>query len=297
MTEVERKNKKIKPILIEKEKLLALPAEERKKILDKGIWIQYPFAEKLISRFEELLHQPKRHRMEGRTLIGPTSNGKTSIVEEFIEIQRQKSGMDENSYYEILRVEAPEIPSVKSLYIEIFSKCNMFHMARSGTAEQLKQDLIKLLRKLNVKMLFIDEIHNLLTAQNDRILKQILNALKGLANRLRIPIVLIGTEEAKDIIQRDDQVLERYEIIYLNNWKKNGYFKLLLKTFENALPLREQSNLHEPEIAEIIYNISEGIIGKVSKIIRKCGKEAIDRGTEKITKQLIIDIKNEKISS
>lgn len=267
--------------------ILELPDKARIKIIKKGIWVQYPLADKLISHLEELLYQPKRPRMEGRGIIGDTNNGKTSIVQEFIDIQKRKSGNKDDDFYDILYVEAPEVPSVKSLYIEILTECNLKHSTKTGTTEQLKQKMLKALRDLNVKMLFIDEIHNLLSAQNERILQQCLNALKGLSNRLQIPIILVGTEEAEGVIKSDGQILSRYRIIRLNKWKKDKSFLLLLKSFEKALPLRKPSNLHNSEISKMMYELSEGILGNISIIIRESAIEAIKTGEERITTRII----------
>ena len=51
-------------------------------------------------------------------------------------------------------------------------------------------------RQLDVRMLIIDEIHSILagTFREQRI---VLNAIRFLANDLRIPLVCVGTHEAK----------------------------------------------------------------------------------------------------
>jgi len=269
------------------QKILELSAEERIKIIRKGIWVQYPLANELIYLLEELLEQPKRPRMEGRTIIGPTGNGKTSILQEFKDLQRKKSNRSEEDFHEIIYVESPKTPSVKSLYIEILSECGTPEAAKSGNTEQLKLKVIRLFEDLKIKMLIIDEIHDLLTAKSDRILTQCLNALKGLSNRLQIPIILIGTEKAEEVIKRDSQVLSRYPIIHLYKWEKDIPFLLLLQAFEDSLPLRKDSSLIQPEIAELIYDISGGILGEVAKIVRESAIESIKSGIEKITKNII----------
>lgn len=273
---------------------LELSAEERINIIKKGIWVQYPLANKLMKFLEDLSTQPKRPRMEGRTIIGPTNNGKTSIIQEFIDIQRQKRGYSDDSVYEYIYVEAPEIPSVKSLYIEILSACNI--SVKAGTAEQLKQKVLQVLRNLNVKMLFLDEIHNFLNAQNERIMSQCRNALKGLSNRLQIPIILIGTEDAEEVLKGDSQVLNRYKIIRLHEWKKDQNFLLLLQAFEQALPLKKASNLYKKEISSKIYDLSKGILGTIATLLQESAIEAILTGTERITLEIINKLHDDKFA-
>lgn len=265
-----------------------MPKDIRIDIVLKGVWVRYPKADEFIRFLEKLSRQPKRPRMEGRLIVGPTNNGKTSIIQEFIHLQKDRNGYDDASFYEYLYVETPEIPSVKALYTEIGTKCN--HPNLSGTAEQLKLRVLRTLKDLKVKMLFIDEIHNLLTAQNERILNQCRNALKGLSNRLQIPIILIGTEEAEDVLQGDPQVLNRYPIIRLHPWKNDNDFRLLLHAFETQLPLQKASNLHNITLAKKIYDLSDGILGNVSTIVRESAIEALERGTERITLKIINEL-------
>jgi len=275
---------------------LDLPAHKRIEIIEKGIWVRYPLADELIDHLERLLNQAKRPRMLGRSLIGATGNGKTTIIQAFMDIQKKKQGIDKEDSYEFLYVEAPEVPSVKSLYLQILSAINMPKTAKKGTAEQLKDIVIEKLGDLDVKMLFIDEIHNFLQAQSDRIIQQCLNVLKGLSNRLKIPIILIGTEEAEKVIRRDSQVLSRYRIIRLSKWKLDKSFQTLLNTFERVLPLKNESNLHKKTIAKLIYQLSGGVLGEVANIITESAIEAISRGTERISYKLITDLHKDKFA-
>lgn len=211
MTEIEDAVRDLTPEALQ---ALEKTAKERLKIISEGIWVQYPKADEIIKILERISRQPRTIRMRGRMIVGPTGNGKTTTIQEFIERQKRESRYEGSPDYEYLYVEMPEVPSVKALYIEILSTCNI--IPKYGTAEQHKHRVLETLRGLKVKILFIDEIHNLLSAQNERILTQCRNALKGLSNRLRIPIILIGTEDALNVIEGDPQVKNRYPPLRLN---------------------------------------------------------------------------------
>ena len=261
-----------------------LPSEKRIGLIEKGLWIKYPLAQDLMNFLEDLDNQPRRPRMMGRALVGPTGNGKTSIIQQFIQYQLKKQNLDSNCK-KYLYVPMPPNPTIKTLYIRILSACN-FEIIR-GTAEELWQKVLRGLNDLGVRMIFIDEIHNLLNSQNDRVLSQCRDVLKDISNSLMIPIVLIGTEKAEAVLKSDQQVLSRYPIIRLNQWKNNKAFRQLLSTFERGIRLRNPSHLEQPEIANRIYEISEGIIGGVAEIVTGCAIEAIKNGTEQITLELI----------
>lgn len=254
-------------------------------------WVLYPRANEYIKELKRALRQKKSVRMRGLMLIGETNVGKTSLIQEFIDINSDPT--DKSKEWDFLYVEAPENPSIKSLYIEILSACKI--TAIWGTTEQLKQRVITSLRDLHVRMLFIDEIHNLLTAQNNRILMQCRNAFKGLSNRLQIPIVLIGTDEAKQVIEGDLQVRNRYPVLELVPFENDESFETLLYTLESRLPLRKTSNIFINPLRNYIYELSKGFLGNVAIILKESAIEAIERGSEKINKNIIDDLKKKGV--
>ncbi len=275
---------------LDEEVIEILSAEKYKRmdyILD-WTWVQYPKAEEFLKELNRARRQKKSVRMRGAMIIGQTNIGKTSLIQEFIDSNSNPN--DKTKKYEYLFVEAPEKPSIKALYLEILSRFNI--QASWGTAEQLKQRVIRVLKDKNVKMLFIDEIHNLLTAQSTRILTQCRNAFKGLSNRLQIPIILIGTEDAKEVMDGDPQVRNRYPIFELTPWEKDDEeFQSLLYTLESKLPLRKASNIFISPILDKIYELSYGVLGNVAVIVKESALEAIERGTEKITLKIIEDLR------
>jgi hypothetical protein len=73
----------------------------------------------------------------------------------------------------------------------------------------LRQRTRVLARQLEIRMLIIDEIHSILagTYREQRI---ILNAIRFLANDLRIPLVCVGTHEAKQALMTDQQLADHF---------------------------------------------------------------------------------------
>ena len=70
--------------------------------------------------------------------------------------------------------------------------------------------VLQVLKRLNVRILIIDEVHNLL-AGTTAIQREFLNLLRFLGNQLKIPIVCVGTREAYFAIRSDDQLENRFE--------------------------------------------------------------------------------------
>lgn len=69
---------------------------------------------------------------------------------------------------------------------------------------------VRLLRETSVRLVVIDEVHNLLSGSPLQ-QRRMLNLLRWLGNELQIPLVAVGTAEALRAIQSDDQLANRFE--------------------------------------------------------------------------------------
>ena len=98
------------------------------------------------------------------------------------------------------------------------------------SASTLRHRACVLARQLDVRVLVIDEIHAMLagTYREQRIF---LNALRFLANDLRIPLVCAGTHEAKQALMTDQQLADRFEARELPAWKDDVACQALLASF------------------------------------------------------------------
>jgi len=92
-------------------------------------------------------------------------------------------------------VQMPPAPSERDLYEELLVSMGCVLPAHQGVTT-LRQRTRVTARQLEVRMLVIDEIRSILagTFREQRI---VLNAIRFLANDLRIPLVCVGTREAK----------------------------------------------------------------------------------------------------
>ena len=73
--------------------------------------------------------------------------------------------------------------------------------------------------------------------------KRFLNALRYLANELRISIVCLGTEEMMRVIRSVSSVENRFPPTILPRWRTDDEFRQLLASFEKIIPLKYPSDL------------------------------------------------------
>ncbi|QUE31242.1 TniB family NTP-binding protein [Francisella philomiragia] len=270
--------------------------EETKKIIDEStdkridylyrpVWINYPKTIDIVKLLNSLLRRPKQPRMQNLLLIGESNIGKTSLINYFHSLHPNYTSEDEEGMSiankTLVIAQSPATADEKGLYMSILDTF-WTPFRPTDTTAKLRYQLIHLMKLCNVKMLIIDEIHNLLsgTAAKQR---AVMNAIKNLGNELLIPIIGIGTKDAALVLHSDPQHASRFDIVTLPKWDLDKDFRSLLKSFEMKLPLKEASNLASKEKATLLYTISEGNLGDLHKLLIECCITALETNVESIT--------------
>lgn len=269
--------------------LLKLSNDDRKREIRKikdSRWIGYPLANEILNELEDLLTHPKSHRMINMVLYGNTNNGKSRLINKFM--SRHKAyevNNDAETIIPVVLIEMPSAATPTGLFSRILGEMWVPTSPSSNKEEKLNQ-IKRVFERYKVNMLIIDEFNNLAdTSRNYQL--QVINTIKSLGNQLQIPIVLVGTEDAKNIIRSDQQTRNRYKPKELKQWDLNDDFMNVLVNFEMSLPLKKPSVLTNELIAQKILAKSDGWLGEMAELLTLAAIKAIDEGTEKITAKLL----------
>ena len=259
--------------------LARLPADERIQRLRADRWIGYPRAVEALNRLEALYAWPNKQRMPNLLLVGPTNNGKSMIVEKFRRTHPASSDADQE-HIPVLVVQMPSEPSVIRFYVALLAAMGAPLRPRPRLPE-MEQLALALLRKVGVRMLVIDELHNVL-AGNSVNRREFLNLLRFLGNELRIPLVGVGTRGAYLAIRSDDQLENRFEPMMLPVWEANDDCCSLLASFTASLPLRRPSSIATLDMARYLLTRCEGTIGELAHLLMAAAVAAVESGEEAI---------------
>lgn len=262
-----------------------LPAGERVELIRADRWIGYPKAVETVARLEALLGWPDKQRMPNLLLVGPTNNGKSMIVEKFRRGHLPVTEPD-REHIAVLCVQMPSEPSVLRFYIALLAALGAPLQPRWRLAE-VEQMSLSLLRSTGVRMLVIDELHNVLAgAGSSR--REFLNLLRFLGNELHIPIVGVGTREAYLAIRSDDQLENRFEPVVLPLWIVSADTVSLLASFAAALPLQHPSNIATDDMAQYVLARCEGTIGELAHLLTAAAIAAVESGEESINQRTLV---------
>jgi len=126
----------------------------------------------------------------------------------------------------------------------------------------------------------IDEIHSL-QAGTIREQARFLNMLRFLDNELRVPLVCVGTAQARNALRTDDQLVRRFEAFALPPWREGEDFNGLMSTLIRTLPLRRESQIDEKMLTRIL-SVRGGITSRIFLIMSQLAIAAIESGEERI---------------
>ena len=267
------------------QKVALLPDDERIQRIRSDRWIGYPRALDALNRLEALYTWPTKQRMPNLLIVGPTNNGKSMIIEKF---RRTHPPITEEhrENISVLSVQMPSEPSIIRFYAALLAAVGAPFRPRQRLAE-LEHMALKLLRAVDVRILVIDELHNILAGKGNN-QREFLNLLRFLGNELRIPLVGVGTPEAYLAIRSDNQLENRFDPIVLPLWKEGEDLSSLLASFASALPLRRRSSIFTPSMSRYLLTRSEGTIGELARLLTSAAIAAIESGEEEINTRTLV---------
>jgi DNA polymerase III delta prime subunit len=259
--------------------------DDRISLIQSDIWIGFPRAEQVLDRLQNLIEAPRQTRMPGLLVHGASGIGKTMIARNLSRrYAPEYDSMAGVTHTPLLLLQAPPAPDERRFYLHILAAVGAPATAiavRSQNVASLEVRVIALLRDLGLRMIIIDEVHNLL-AGTHREQRRFLNVLRYLSNELEISLVCFGVSEAVDAIRGDVQLARRLDEHHLPNWRDDSEFSNMIQTLIAAMPLEKKSNLKVKSLRQILA-LTGGITSRVFSLVKDLAIDAIRSGEECIT--------------
>ena len=271
-------------------KYLEMSDEERIYFIQKDKWIDYPLANKVLLKMQDIFNAPKSIRSRGMLLYGDSNNGKTAILKKFYRNFSKDEYIDEDEdlihLMPIVYVISEFSSDESIMFSKILSAMNV-PVNHKEKVTKKKEEVIYNLGIMKTKLIIIDEIQNVLQGPYNK-MTQLITSLKTLNNTTAIPIILAGTQDAMSAISIDNQTKSRFKPLELPNWNNDENFSRFITTIEAMLPLKKASNLYQNyELLTYLHELSNGCIGEVIDILKDASIYAIRTKSEKITKKEI----------
>ncbi|MEX0083634.1 ATP-binding protein [Clostridium butyricum] len=247
----------------------------------------------------------------GFSLIGVSGMGKTTAINRILNSIPQV--ILHKEYNEIpicmtqltwLKLDCPFDGSLKSLCLELFLKIDNIlgttYYKKYNTARLSANAMLALMGEIakvsNLGMLIVDEVQHLSTAKSGGA-EKMLNYFVTLINTIGVPVVLVGTPKALEILQSEFRQARRGsgqgDMIW-DRLKKDEQFTLLLEGVWDYQWTEERVELKE-EFVDVIYDESQGIIDIAIKLFVMAQVRAISSRKKAISVALIRQVAKENL--
>lgn len=287
-------------------------------ILRQGYISRNPTTLEYVQRFNEGYKQILNNDYElkfknnasGFTIVGVSGMGKTTTINRILYkipqvILHSKYKDKILNMYQVtwIKLECPHDGSIKALCLSFFKKIdnilntNYFRKYGSGrlSANAMIPIMAQICRSINLGVLVIDEIQNLNSAKSGGA-EKMLNFFLNLINEIGVPIILIGTPSAINILQSKFRLARRNSsmgAIYWDKLDKDMNWQLFIEGMWEYQWTSQYTELTD-ELSEILYEESQGIIDVALKIYAMAQVKAItSTKSEKITVNLIKKVSRE----
>ena len=160
------------------------------------------------------------------------------------------------------------------------------HQIPNGTTANLRDRTYQVLKVCNVKMLIIDEA--------DRLKPKTFADVRDFSDRLRISVVLVGTDRLDALIRRDEQVYNRFRACYRFKTLTGEQFRQTVEIWERqVLCLPVASNLTSNEMLNILQKATRGYIGLLDMVLREADIRSLEKGLPRIDKATLQEVTEE----
>lgn len=247
----------------------------------------------------------------GFSLIGVSGMGKTTAINRILNSIPQV--ILHRQYKEVplsmtqlawMKLDCPYDGSLKALCLEFFLKIDNIlgttYYKKYNTARLSANAMLPLMGQIakvsNLGMLIVDEVQHLSTAKSGGA-EKMLNYFVTLINTIGVPVVLVGTPKALEILQSEFRQARRGsgqgDMIW-DRLKKDEQFTLLLEGLWDYQWTEERVELKE-EFVDLIYDESQGIIDIAIKLFVMAQVRAISSRKKAISVALIRQVAKQNL--
>jgi len=248
----------------------------------------------------------------GFTIIGLSGVGKTSAVTRVLNLYPQV--IVHSRYRDIplvlkqivwLKLDCPHDGSLKGLCMEFFEAVddvagtNYFELyaKRSITIELMIKRMVQIARLHCIGVLVIDEIQHLILAKGGGS-EKMLNFLVTLVNKIGIPVVLVGTTRAMEVLQREFRQARRSSghqgDLFWDRMNNDVSWDIFVSTMWKSQWTRQIAPISK-EFKDALYYESQGIVDIAVKLYAMAQIRAIGLQTDTLTPDDFHVVASEKL--
>ena len=195
-------------LLPDVQELLSQPADVRINFAQQDCWVPYPEAKKILDRMDRLYAAPLRTRTKSMLVVGKPNAGKTSLKNRFLAQYPAIDAPDgSRTIYGVLHIEAPSKADSRAFCMAVLDQLGAPY--GDGSFAVLSNQVLRVMRETEVRMLVVDEMHNFLVGRRD-MRDALMNLIRSICNVLHISVIAFGKPNAQGVFVNDSQLSSRF---------------------------------------------------------------------------------------
>ncbi len=241
------------------------------------------------------------------SIIGHSGAGKSTTVEHILGAYPQCIFHPALNLTQIvwLKVDCPKDGSVKELGLSILRAFDDAMGTSFAPRPEARVTAAMLTSRVNhlavahhLGALVIDELQNLSVKKSGG-REEMLNWFQELVNQIRLPVLVLGTYKARNVLQLDLRHARRLSVLGSEVWdplNKDADFDHLVGAMWRYMLLREPGELIE-EMRTVIYEETQGIRAFIVDMFVVAQLHALGKGIESLTPELFRKVAREEFAA
>jgi energy-coupling factor transporter ATP-binding protein EcfA2 len=209
------------------------------------------------------------------SLEGPTGAGKTTLIRDYAALFPTEDRPD-GVHMPVFYMPMPSPATTKGTASKMLSYLGD-PAAQRGTQWSLDYRLANLIPACGVELVILDDFHNLIETETDRVLEKVSDWLKALIKETGVPFLVIGIEGKVERILQANRELSRLfavrETLYPFTWdwsnpEANAEFVQFMTVTEQLVGLPLTTDVSRDEILWRLHYATDGIVANLMNLIR-----------------------------
>lgn len=276
-------------------------AAKRRALMDETI-IDTPRASEAFEKMEYLIEHGRQKPNGGKMclpIFAKSQSGKSTLLESFAARKNDVPNVPERAI-PVLLVTLEANATRKTLaqnILEAIGDHGWETGPQSGTETILFQRVRKLLKFANTELLVVDESHELVHSENEKVAYSVGETFKRMLIKGVCPIVLSGIEKGRRIFQ-NEQLLQRslppVELAPLKAENPSdltlffGFLAKYLKAIEAKGVADNATALLDREIAACFLEVSGGVLGVACNLLKEAVRIMTYEGRDDLERAYLV---------
>lgn len=263
---------------------MRLKPEQIEKLASlRDVWINHDQTQEILDEilnfYETNLHSETVSLMR---LSGPTGSGKSTLI------SRMTASLDNPK--DVLYVTVPEECTKKNLVLNILTALGDPKAGR-GSRGDMEARLPRFIRHLGIKLIVLDEFQHLVSRHTHKIYYEVADWVKAEAERLGVPILMVGLPEIEEVLIANPQVDRRtyhkcdIEPFSFETRENAEAFASFLRLVDRELPFAGKSSLTDIQVMQAVMHATGGCVGYIMRLIISATELAMLDGAEDLERQ------------